>query len=66
VLRNAPLTAREASGDAWTHHYSRHEAAYPLPYLEENKFWPPVGRINNPYGDRNLVCTCPDIKSYEE
>lgn len=66
VLRNAPLTAREASGDAWTHHYSRHEAAYPLPYLEENKFWPPVGRINNPYGDRNLICTCPDIKSYEE
>ena len=66
VLRNAPLTAREAAGDAWTHHYSRHKAAYPLPYLEENKFWPPVGRINNPYGDRNLVCTCPDIKSWED
>jgi glycine dehydrogenase len=66
VLRNAPLTVREASGDAWNHHYSRHKAAYPLPYLEDYKFWPPVGRINNPYGDRNLVCTCPDIKSYEE
>ncbi len=66
VLRNAPLTAREASGDVWTHHYSRRQAAYPLPYLEEYKFWPPVGRINNPYGDRNLICTCPDIKFWEE
>ena len=66
VLTNAPLTAKEASGDSWVHHYSRQKAAYPLPYLEEYKFWPPVGRINNPYGDRNLVCTCPDIKSYEE
>ncbi|MEW6146015.1 MAG: aminomethyl-transferring glycine dehydrogenase [Thermodesulfobacteriota bacterium] len=66
VLKNAPLTVREASGDAWNHPYPRHKAAYPLPYLEEYKFWPPVGRINNPYGDRNLVCTCPDIKSYEE
>jgi len=66
VLRNAPLTAMEAAGDSWVHHYSRHKAAYPLPYLEDYKFWPPVGRINNPYGDRNLVCTCPDIKSWEE
>lgn len=66
VLRNAPLTAMEAAGDSWIHHYSRHKAAYPLPYLEDYKFWPPVGRINNPHGDRNLVCTCPDIKSWEE
>jgi glycine dehydrogenase len=66
VLRNAPLTVGEASGDAWSHPYTRHKAAYPLPYLEDYKFWPPVGRINNPYGDRNLVCTCPDIESYEE
>ena len=66
VLKNAPHTASEVSGDDWTHPYPRKKAAYPLPYVEENKFWPPVGRINNPYGDRNLVCTCPDVKSYEE
>ncbi len=66
VLRNAPLTVKEASGDTWNHPYPRHKAAYPLPYLEDYKFWPPVGRINNPYGDRNLVCTCPDIESFEE
>ncbi|MFI5321938.1 MAG: aminomethyl-transferring glycine dehydrogenase [Thermodesulfobacteriota bacterium] len=66
VLKNAPHTAREATGDNWGHPYTRRKAVYPLPYVEENKFWPPVGRINNPYGDRNLVCTCPDIKSYEE
>lgn len=66
VLKNAPHTAREATGDNWSHPYTRRKAVYPLPYVEENKFWPPVGRINNPYGDRNLVCTCPDIKSYEE
>ncbi len=66
VLKNAPHTAREIAGDDWKHSYSRGKAAFPLPYVAENKFWPPVGRINNPYGDRNLVCTCPDPKSYAE
>ncbi len=66
VLKNAPHTAREIAGDDWKHPYSRGKAAFPLPYVAENKFWPPVGRINNPYGDRNLVCTCPDPESYND
>lgn len=66
VLKNAPHTAREIAGDDWKHPYSRAKAAFPLPYVAENKFWPPVGRINNPYGDRNLVCTCPDPESYAD
>ena len=59
VLKNAPHTAEEAVSDNWTHLYSREKAIYPLPFVRENKFWPPVGRINNPYGDKNLVCSCP-------
>ncbi len=66
VLKNAPHTPGMVTSDEWDHPYSRKKAVYPLPYIEENKFWPPVGRINNPYGDRHLVCTCPDPESYEE
>jgi glycine dehydrogenase len=66
VLKNAPHTALEATDDNWSHAYSRRKALYPLPFVEDNKFWPPVGRIDNPHGDRNLLCTCPDIESYEE
>ncbi len=66
VLKNAPHTAKEALIDDWKHPYSRKKALYPLPYVEEQKFWPPVGRINNPFGDRNLVCSCPPIESYED
>lgn len=66
VLKNAPHTAREAVGDEWKHPYSRTKALYPLGFIRNNKFWPPVGRINNPYGDKNLVCTCPPVESYEE
>ena len=66
VLKNAPHTAGEAAGDNWSHPYTRKEAVFPLPFVEENKFWSPVGRINNPYGDRNLVCTCPGVPDYEE
>lgn len=66
VLKNAPHTAREIAGDDWKHPYSRGKAAFPLPYVAGNKFWPPVGRINNPYGDRNLVCTCPNPESYAD
>ncbi len=66
VLKNAPHTAREIAGDDWKHPYPRGKAAFPLPYVAGNKFWPPVGRINNPYGDRNLVCTCPDPESYAD
>ncbi len=66
VLHNAPHTAEEVTADEWPHPYSREKAAYPLPYLREGfKFWAAVKRIDNAYGDRNLVCTCPPIESYE-
>ena len=64
VLKNAPHTARMVTADTWTHPYSREQAAYPASWLKEHKFWPPVARIDNPYGDRNLMCTCPAIESY--
>jgi glycine dehydrogenase len=66
VLKNAPHTAAELTADAWTHPYSREQAAYPLPYLRGQKFWPSVSRIDNPYGDRNLICACPPMEAYEE
>src|SRR6185295_7521471 len=65
VLKNAPHTADEVTADDWTHPYSRQQDAYPLPYVRANKFWPAVGRIDNPYGDRNLICSCPPIEAYE-
>jgi glycine dehydrogenase len=64
VLHNAPHTAAAVIDDNWSHKYSRMKAAYPLPWLAENKFWPSVGKIDNGYGDRNLVCTCAPIDSY--
>ncbi|MEE8044450.1 MAG: aminomethyl-transferring glycine dehydrogenase, partial [Thermodesulfobacteriota bacterium] len=66
VIKCAPHTAKEIASDKWNHPYSRKKAVYPLPYLKENKFWPPVSRIDNPYGDRNLVCSCPPVESYED
>jgi glycine dehydrogenase len=66
VLINAPHTAVEVTADAWTHAYSRTQAAYPAPYIAESKFWPSVKRVDNAYGDRNLICTCPDVESYAE
>ena len=65
VLKNAPHTARHISSDDWSHPYSRELAAYPAEWTKDSKFWPAVGRIDNAYGDRNLVCTCPPIKEYE-
>ncbi len=65
VLKNAPHTAGVVTADAWTHPYTRQQAAYPLPWVQANKFWPSVGRIDNPYGDRNLVCICPPMEAYE-
>ena len=64
VLKNAPHTAAAVSADVWRHAYSREQAAYPLPFVRARKFWPAVGRIDNPYGDRNLICTCPPIGDY--
>ena len=66
VLKNAPHTAAVVSDDEWTHPYSRRQAAYPLPFVRASKVWPAVGRIDNPYGDRNLFCVCPPIETYTE
>jgi glycine dehydrogenase len=65
VLKNAPHTAAAVVSSDWTHPYSREEAAFPAPWLKIHKFWPPVGRIDNPYGDRNLVCVCPPLEEYQ-
>jgi glycine dehydrogenase len=64
VLKNAPHTASAIAADDWRHPYSREQAAYPLPFLRAAKFWPSVGRIDNPYGDRNLMCSCPPIEAF--
>jgi glycine dehydrogenase len=65
-LKNAPHTVGVITASEWNHPYTREEAAFPLPFVSENKFWPSVGRVNNSYGDRNLICTCPLIESYAE
>jgi len=65
VLKNAPHTAQEIASDKWSHPYSREQAAYPAEWLKDSKFWPSVGRVDNAYGDRNLVCACPPIEEYE-
>jgi glycine dehydrogenase len=65
MLVNAPHTAKEVTADEWKHSYSRQQAAFPAPWVDGNKFWPSVKRVDNAYGDRNLVCTCPDVASYE-
>jgi glycine dehydrogenase len=66
VLKNAPHTQELICADAWDLPYSRSEAAFPLDYVSENKFWPSVRRVDDAYGDRNLVCTCEPIESYME
>jgi len=64
VLKNAPHTALEVGADDWSHPYSRQKAAWPLEYLRSNKFWVPVGRVDNAWGDRNLICTCGTPEEY--
>jgi glycine dehydrogenase len=64
-LKHAPHPAHVVSGDEWPHAYGRHEAAYPAPWLREHKYWPPVCRVDNAYGDRNLVCICPAPEEYQ-
>ena len=61
-LKNAPHTAATITADTWNHAYSRQEAAFPLPWVADDKYWPPVSRIDNVYGDRNIVCTCPSVE----
>ncbi len=60
-LKNAPHTAHAVTSDAWTHGYTRQQAAFPAPWLRQHKFWPPVARIDNVYGDRNVFCSCPPV-----
>jgi glycine dehydrogenase len=64
-LEQAPHTAAAICSDSWDRPYSREQAAFPLPWVAQSKFWPSVGRIDNVYGDRNLVCTCPPLEDYE-
>jgi glycine dehydrogenase len=63
-LKNAPHTQHVICANEWAHTYTRQEAAFPLPYVALNKFWPTVARVNNTHGDRNLVCTCEPVASY--
>ena len=64
VLKHAPHTQAVICSDEWNHRYTRQEAAFPLAYVARNKFWPSIARINNTFGDRNLVCTCEPTSSY--
>ncbi|HEV2095398.1 MAG TPA: aminomethyl-transferring glycine dehydrogenase [Chthoniobacterales bacterium] len=66
VLKNAPHTAQQVIADEWTRPYSRTQAAFPAPWTREQKFWPAVARIDNVYGDRNLICSCPPMESFTE
>lgn len=66
VLKNAPHTQHVICSDDWNKPYSRTEAAFPLDYVRENKFWPAVARVNNTHGDRNLICTCEPVSAYAE
>ena len=63
-LKNSPHTAEMLIKTEWNHPYSRETAAYPAAWIHGNKIWPSVGRVDNVYGDRNLVCACPSIDSY--
>jgi glycine dehydrogenase len=64
ILKHAPHTAKSVCANEWAHPYSREQAAYPLNWVRENKFWPSVARVDNVYGDKNLICSCPPIESY--
>lgn len=66
VLKNSPHTEQSVITGEWNHSYSREKAVYPVVSIKENKFWPSVARVNNAYGDRNLVCSCIPISEYEE
>lgn len=65
VIKNAPHTSKVCVSDTWNYTYSREKAAYPLSWVRDMKFWPSVSRVDNAYGDRNLVCSCLPIEAYE-
>ena len=64
-LRNAPHTSQVTTANEWAHPYGREEAGYPLPWVRANKLWPAVGRVDNAYGDKNVMCTCPSLEEYQ-
>jgi glycine dehydrogenase len=64
LLKNAPHTAAMVTAAAWPHAYSRERAAFPAPWTRQHKYWPPIARINDVHGDRNLVCACPPVSDY--
>ncbi|MCP4849906.1 MAG: aminomethyl-transferring glycine dehydrogenase [Verrucomicrobiaceae bacterium] len=66
ALKNAPHTALQVTSDDWPHPYSRQEAAFPAKWVKNSKYWPPVSRIDNAHGDRNLVCTCAPVEEYQQ
>jgi glycine dehydrogenase len=66
VIKHAPHTARSVVASDWKHSYTRERAAYPLPWVRDNKFWPCVARVDNVYGDKHLVCACPPVSDYAE
>jgi glycine dehydrogenase len=65
-LKNAPHTLQLLTADQWDYPYGRQKAAFPLPYVQENKFWPSIHRVDDAYGDRHLACTCAPIEDYAE
>jgi len=65
-LKNAPHTAAEIAAESWSHPYTREQAAFPLPFVKARKYWPPVKRVDNVYGDRNLVCSCAPLEAYAQ
>ncbi|MGH1335813.1 MAG: aminomethyl-transferring glycine dehydrogenase [Aureispira sp.] len=65
VLRHAPHTQAQVISSDWDRPYSREKAVFPLPYVQQNKFWPQISRVNNAYGDKNLICSCPPMEQYE-
>jgi glycine dehydrogenase len=64
VIKHAPHTAKSVVTSDWNRSYTREQAAFPLPWVRENKFWPAVARVDNVYGDKHLICSCPPIESY--
>ena len=66
VLKNAPHTINLVVNDQWNYRYSRAKAVFPLPWVKEHKFWPSVRRVNDAFGDRNLICSCAPISDYIE
>jgi glycine dehydrogenase len=65
-LKNAPHTAAMVTAENWAHDYTREQAAFPVPSLKRHKYWPPVGRVDNAYGDRNIMCSCVPLSAYAE